>query len=552
MSYTPGASGGVVADPASPHDVDAGAASVGISEKFSRGDHRHHVATGSPVALTPGASSAPGSSANLAAADHVHALPAFGTSAGTFAEGSDSRITSAVQPARQIIAGTGLSGGGSFAADRTLSVSFGTSSTTVTVGNDSRLADDRTASGLRTASGIVTVSAAAAPAASSVLTASSGTAASWQPLPVGVVPSRQIIAGTGLAGGGDLTADRTLSLVFGTASGTACSGNDPRLSDARVPTGTAGGGLGGSYPSPSVLYGTSSTTAARGDDARLSDPRVPTGAASGQLAGTYPSPTVVAVTSPSGALSIGAIADGQAVMRVGSTLVGADYGDVLGPMSSVAGNLPTWGDGSGELLADSGIAASNVILASDPRITVIQQQQKYYRSVCPTVTNTAGLTGIAYWMFLGRNGPVALLPARVFFWVVTAGGGTAVGEIALATSPAAPARVGQTLTCLASINNAGMNLSLTAGALALHQNTGAFAASFPANSYMWLGIRTACTTSQPSIWGVGYDQGQGNILTTSAAGVLTAGVNYTGALINPTTAVLGTGWLAPDLQMSLA
>ncbi|MGB4759397.1 MAG: hypothetical protein WBP26_05075, partial [Candidatus Saccharimonadales bacterium] len=50
------------------------------------------------------------------------------------------------------------------------------------------------------------------------------------------VTSRQILSGTGLTGGGDLTADRTLSVSYGTTAGTAAQGNDSRLSDARTPT----------------------------------------------------------------------------------------------------------------------------------------------------------------------------------------------------------------------------------------------------------------------------------------------------------------------------
>jgi hypothetical protein len=51
-----------------------------------------------------------------------------------------------------------------------------------------------------------------------------------------VLPTRQIISGTGLNGGGDLSADRTLSVAYGTTAGTAAQGNDSRLSDARTPT----------------------------------------------------------------------------------------------------------------------------------------------------------------------------------------------------------------------------------------------------------------------------------------------------------------------------
>lgn len=43
-------------------------------------------------------------------------------------------------------------------------------------------------------------------------------------------------AGGGLTGGGDLSANRTLSADFGSAAGKICQGNDARLSDARTPT----------------------------------------------------------------------------------------------------------------------------------------------------------------------------------------------------------------------------------------------------------------------------------------------------------------------------
>ena len=45
----------------------------------------------------------------------------------------------------------------------------------------------------------------------------------------GVPITRQVIAGTGLTGGGDLTVDRTLAVAYGTAAGTAAAGNDVRI-----------------------------------------------------------------------------------------------------------------------------------------------------------------------------------------------------------------------------------------------------------------------------------------------------------------------------------
>lgn len=54
-----------------------------------------------------------------------------------------------------------------------------------------------------------------------------------------------ISAGTGLTGGGDLSANRTLTVAYGSTASTACVGNDSRLSDARTPlTHAASHGVG--------------------------------------------------------------------------------------------------------------------------------------------------------------------------------------------------------------------------------------------------------------------------------------------------------------------
>ena len=51
-----------------------------------------------------------------------------------------------------------------------------------------------------------------------------------------VPTSRAVSAGSGLTGGGDLSADRTIVADFGTGAGKVTEGNDARLSDARTPT----------------------------------------------------------------------------------------------------------------------------------------------------------------------------------------------------------------------------------------------------------------------------------------------------------------------------
>ena len=136
----------------------------GTAVTVSHSDHTHGtpaLTAATPAAETPGASGAVGVATDPARADHVHALPAFGTTVGTFAQGNDSRITGALQAAnnlsdvanaatartnlgvppstRAITAGTGLTGGGDLSADRSFTVSYGTTAGTAAQGNDSRI-----------------------------------------------------------------------------------------------------------------------------------------------------------------------------------------------------------------------------------------------------------------------------------------------------------------------------------------------------------------------------------------------------------------------------
>lgn len=48
------------------------------------------------------------------------------------------------------------------------------------------------------------------------------------------VNAKQIISGTGLSGGGDLSTNRTLSVLYGTTAGTSAQGNDPRLNNGQT------------------------------------------------------------------------------------------------------------------------------------------------------------------------------------------------------------------------------------------------------------------------------------------------------------------------------
>lgn len=86
---------------------------------------------GSDATPQPLGAATHGTSAEYSRADHIHAMP-------TAAD------VGAAADARQIIAGTGLTGGGDLSADRTLAVSYGTTAGTVAEGDDARLSDART------------------------------------------------------------------------------------------------------------------------------------------------------------------------------------------------------------------------------------------------------------------------------------------------------------------------------------------------------------------------------------------------------------------------
>lgn len=80
--------------------------------------------------------------------------------------------------------------------------------------------------------------------------------------------STQILAGTGLTGGGTLAADRTLTVAYGNGAGTAAQGNDSRLSDARTPvTHAASHAAAGSDPVTPAAIGAPalSTWTTKGD-----------------------------------------------------------------------------------------------------------------------------------------------------------------------------------------------------------------------------------------------------------------------------------------------
>jgi len=125
--------------------VVLGKGDVGLGNVNNTSDAGKPISTATQDALDSKADAVHTHNASdITAGTLAYARLPIGVTASTVAAGDDSRIVNAVPNTRAVSAGTGLSGGGVLSADRTLSVSFGTTSTTACVGNDTRLSDTRT------------------------------------------------------------------------------------------------------------------------------------------------------------------------------------------------------------------------------------------------------------------------------------------------------------------------------------------------------------------------------------------------------------------------
>lgn len=145
-------------------------------------------------------------------------LRTLGTGAQQACAGNDSRLSDSRSPsgsatgdltgtypaptiAAGVVTDTKVAASNKDGASGTPSLrTLGTGAAQACAGNDARLADDRTASGVRTATTVVAVSSAAAPVAGQALMATGGSAAAWS-YPFPVAPQTEVSEGVSATGG---------------------------------------------------------------------------------------------------------------------------------------------------------------------------------------------------------------------------------------------------------------------------------------------------------------------------------------------------------------
>ena len=315
--------------------------------------------------------------------------------------------------------GTGLTGTSyNGSSPVTAAVAYGTTSTTATVGNDSRLPPAPASAGRVLYDSGTAWTALAAGGSTQVLLG--GTTPGWGTVPnAGLTNSSlTVTAGTGLTGGGSvaLGGSTSLAVAYGTTSTTATVGNDSRL----APAPTAAG---------KVVYDTGTTYA---ESAAGSATQVLHGAAGAPTWGA-----VTLTTDVTGTLPVGNGGTGLGSYTTGQLLYASGASTIAGLADVATGSVLASG---GVGVAPSYIAPAGDVTGAIGSLTVGKIQGRAVGSTTPT-------DGM---LLIGRTSDNSWVPATL-----TAGTNVTITNAGGSITIAATAGAGG----YATIQNAGTNLT---------------------------------------------------------------------------------------------
>lgn len=150
------------------------------------------------------------------------------------------------------------------------------------------------------------------------------------------------------------------------------------------------------------------------------------------------------------------------------------------------------------------------------------------------------ISDTAYFVYVGRV-VKTFTPQHVAAYCRSVGSVVQTAELGLFSTSAAPNQSGLSFTKIEATGTISSLLST-----GFIRNTSAFSTSVAAGTYLWAGMRTAMSVSQPTMIGVAQDFGEGYCQSTATAGALTNAGPWTGAVSAASLTAIG-----PDLRIEI-
>lgn len=146
-----------------------------------------------------------------------------------------------------------------------------------------------------------------------------------------------------------------------------------------------------------------------------------------------------------------------------------------------------------------------------------------------------------YWVYVGRAARNQTFN-KVVVPVNAAAVGTVSQAVAIATTPFGPTRAGQSLTVQA-VSTAITIVGASADSAVV--NSDSLGYTPVATDFLWVGFFGNYGTTQPTLYGLTRDIGNGEVLVVAAGGLPVVGTSYNGTVVAPFLA-----FSAPDLTLS--